>query len=240
MIGYFQIPSDNKNMTDPNIKWQAFTIDNQQRAEQKNQTPCTLWFTGFSGAGKSTIANIVEQAIFLRGHHSFLLDGDNVRHGLNQDLGFNDTDRIENVRRVGEVSKLFNQSGLIVLSAFISPFRSERDLVRKLHAGHHFIEVFVDTSLAQCELRDPKGLYKKARAGEIKHFTGIDSNYEAPLNPEIHLKPDFSSPEECAQIVLDYLIEHQFLKSLQNNNYQNDQSNYEKSSPEQSDQFLKV
>ncbi|WP_422379580.1 adenylyl-sulfate kinase [Marinicellulosiphila megalodicopiae] len=201
-------------MTDPNIKWQDITINNHQRAEQKKQTPCTLWFTGLSGAGKSTIANLVEQALYLRGHHSFLLDGDNVRHGLNQDLGFSDTDRIENVRRVGEISKLFNQSGLIVLSAFISPFRSERELVRQLHKEHHFIEVFVDTPLKDCEQRDPKGLYKKARSGEIKNFTGIDSDYEAPLNPEIHLCPGSLNAKQCAQVVIDYLIKHQFLKPM--------------------------
>jgi len=222
-------------MTNPDIKWQSFTINNQQRAEQKNQLPCTLWFTGLSGAGKSTIANIVEQALFLRGHHSFLLDGDNVRHGLNSDLGFNDNDRIENIRRVGEVSKLFNQSGLIVLSAFISPFRSERELVRQLHNGHNFIEVFVDTPLKQCEERDPKGLYKKAREGKIKHFTGIDSDYEPPINPDIHLHPQTSTPEQCAQIVINYLIQHQFLKPSQLLTSHINQSSYKPS-----DYFLKV
>jgi len=216
-----------QTMTDHNIKWQSFTIDYPKRAKQKMQTPCTLWFTGLSGAGKSTIANLVEQALFLRGHHSFLLDGDNVRHGLNNDLGFSNEDRIENIRRVGEVSKLFNQSGLIVLSAFISPFRSEREMVKKLHKGHHFIEVFVDTPLIECETRDPKGLYKQAREGKIKHFTGIDSDYEAPLNPEIHLYPDLSTPEQCAQTVIDYLIKNHFLKADHLLNKQNNHSIYE-------------
>lgn len=170
-----------------NIVWHAHAVDKQSRAEQKGQKPLVIWFTGLSGAGKSTLAGALEQALAVQGKHTYLLDGDNVRHGLCGDLGFDDAARQENIRRVGEVAKLMVDAGLIVLTAFISPFRAERDLVRNLVGEGEFVEVFVDAPLAVCEERDPKGLYKKARAGEITNFTGIDSAYEAPEQPEIHL-----------------------------------------------------
>ncbi|MBL0513905.1 adenylyl-sulfate kinase [Aeromonas media] len=170
-----------------NIVWHAHAVDKQSRAEQKGQKPLVIWFTGLSGAGKSTLAGALEQALATEGKHTYLLDGDNVRHGLCGDLGFDDAARQENIRRVGEVAKLMVDAGLIVLTAFISPFRAERELVRNLVGEGEFVEVFVDAPLAVCEERDPKGLYKKARAGEIRNFTGIDSAYEAPENPEIHL-----------------------------------------------------
>lgn len=170
-----------------NIVWHAHAVDKESRAEQKGQKPLVIWFTGLSGAGKSTLAGALEQALAMDGKHTYLLDGDNVRHGLCGDLGFDDAARQENIRRVGEVAKLMVDAGLIVLTAFISPFRAERDLVRNLVGEGEFVEVFVDAPLAVCEERDPKGLYKKARAGEIRNFTGIDSAYEAPEQPEIHL-----------------------------------------------------
>lgn len=170
-----------------NIVWHDHAVDKQSRAEQKGQKPLVIWFTGLSGAGKSTLAGALEQALAAAGKHTYLLDGDNVRHGLCGDLGFDDAARQENIRRVGEVAKLMVDAGLIVLTAFISPFRAERDLVRNLLGADEFVEVFVDAPLAVCEERDPKGLYKKARAGEIRNFTGIDSAYEAPEQPEIHL-----------------------------------------------------
>ena len=170
-----------------NIVWHAHAVDKQSRAEQKGQKPLVIWFTGLSGAGKSTLAGALEQALAVEGKHTYLLDGDNVRHGLCGDLGFDDAARQENIRRVGEVAKLMVDAGLIVLTAFISPFRAERQLVRNLVGEGEFVEVFVDAPLSVCEERDPKGLYKKARAGEIRNFTGIDSAYEAPEQPEIHL-----------------------------------------------------
>ncbi|MFQ1733386.1 adenylyl-sulfate kinase [Aeromonas veronii] len=170
-----------------NIVWHKHTVDKQSRAELKGQKPLVIWFTGLSGAGKSTLAGALEQALAAQGQHTYLLDGDNVRHGLCGDLGFDDAARQENIRRVGEVAKLMVDAGLIVLTAFISPFRAERALVRSLLGEGEFVEVFVDAPLAICEERDPKGLYKKARAGEIRNFTGIDSAYEAPEQPEIHL-----------------------------------------------------
>jgi len=170
-----------------NIVWHDHAVGKERRAELKGQKPLVIWFTGLSGAGKSTLAGALEQALAAAGKHTYLLDGDNVRHGLCGDLGFDDAARQENIRRVGEVAKLMVDAGLIVLTAFISPFRAERDLVRNLVGEGEFVEVFVDVPLAVCEERDPKGLYKKARAGEIRNFTGIDSAYEAPENPEIHL-----------------------------------------------------
>jgi len=170
-----------------NIVWHDHAVDKRSRSEQKGQKPLVIWFTGLSGAGKSTLAGALEQALAARGKHTYLLDGDNVRHGLCGDLGFDDAARQENIRRVGEVAKLMVDAGLIVLTAFISPFRAERELVRNLLGEGEFVEVFVDAPLAVCEERDPKGLYKKARAGEIRNFTGIDSAYEAPEQPEIHL-----------------------------------------------------
>lgn len=174
----------------------------------KSQLPCVLWFTGLSGSGKSTIAGLVEQRLASLGSHTYLLDGDNVRHGLCHDLGFSSADRMENIRRVGEVSRLMADAGLIVLTAFISPFRTDRECARKLLPPGEFMEVYVDAPLAECESRDPKGLYKKARAGEISDFTGIHSPYEAPLTPAIHLQTSRHTAVECAEQVIAFL-EHQ-------------------------------
>jgi bifunctional enzyme CysN/CysC len=188
-----------------NIHWQALDVNKQARAALKGQRACVLWFTGLSGAGKSTVANLVEKRLHALGRHTYTLDGDNVRHGLNKDLGFTDADRVENIRRVAEVSKLMVDSGLIVLVSFISPFRSERRLARELLPSGEFFEVFVDTPLAEAEKRDPKGLYKKARRGELRNFTGIDSPYEPPENAEIHLRTALYSPEEAAEQILTRL-----------------------------------
>ncbi|GAB3520384.1 adenylyl-sulfate kinase [Photobacterium alginatilyticum] len=199
-------------MSDVNVVWHEHTVSHQERVTLKKQQPVVLWFTGLSGSGKSTIANAVERLLLDNGKHSYLLDGDNVRHGLNKDLGFSDSERVENIRRIGEVSKLFVDAGNIVLTAFISPFRTDRSQVRDILGEDQFIEVFVDTPLEVCESRDPKGLYKKARAGEIKHFTGIDSAYEAPLSPELHVKTDGITVEQCAKLVLDYLDAKGYLR----------------------------
>ncbi len=190
-----------------NVHWQAMHVDKEVRAAQKSQKPCILWFTGLSGSGKSTIANMLEKKLHNRGNHTYLLDGDNVRHGLNRDLGFTDADRVENIRRVSEVSKLMLDAGLIVMVSFISPFRSERRMARQMVEAGEFIEVFVDAPLEICEARDVKGLYKKARAGEIKNFTGIDSPYEPPQNADIHLHAGNLSPEELADQVYAALEE---------------------------------
>jgi bifunctional enzyme CysN/CysC len=184
-------------------------VSRETHAALKGQKPAVLWFTGLSGSGKSTIANIVEKRLAARGRHTFLLDGDNVRHGLNRDLGFTEADRIENIRRVGEVARLMADAGLIVLTAFISPFRAEREIVRKMLPEGEFIEVFVDTPLADAEKRDPKGLYAKARAGEIKNFTGIDSPYEVPDDAEIVIDTMAMSAEEAADRIVAELIERQ-------------------------------
>lgn len=194
-----------------NIHMQHVDIDKQARAVSKAQQPAVLWFTGLSGAGKSTIANLVEKKLHAAGQHTYLLDGDNVRHGLNRDLGFTDADRVENIRRVGEVAKLMTDAGLIVLTAFISPFRSERQMARDLVEEGEFIEVFVDTPLNVAEDRDPKGLYKKARRGELKNFTGIDSDYEAPENPEIHIKTTEMSSEQAADAIVEMLRKRQIV-----------------------------
>lgn len=196
-----------------NIVWHHHQVTRAERAENKNQRPCLLWFTGLSGSGKSTIANALDVALHQRGYHTFLLDGDNVRHGLNKDLGFSDEDRIENIRRIGEVSKLFADAGLIVLSAFISPFESDRELVRSLFPEGEFIEVFMDTPLATCEERDPKGLYEKARAGKIKDFTGIDSPYETPANPEIRLDTSTMSVDDCIEQLTACLLERNLISA---------------------------
>ena len=180
-------------------------LSKQERSKIKGQKPCILWFTGLSGSGKSTVANAVEAKLYEKGKHTYLLDGDNIRLGLNRGLGFSDEDRIENIRRIGEVAKLFVDAGMIVLTAFISPFRNDRNRVRELVEAGEFIEIFVDTPLKVCEARDPKGLYQKARAGEISDFTGIDSPYEAPENPEIHLVNDGITVEAAADRVIDYL-----------------------------------
>ena len=194
-----------------NLTWHESELDKERRARQKGQRPCILWFTGLSGAGKSTAASRVEGRLAARGRHSYLLDGDNVRHGLNRDLGFTDADRVENVRRIAEVAKLFVDAGLIVLVSLISPFRDERRMARGLVEEGEFVEVFVDTPLALCERRDPKGLYRKARAGEIRNFTGIDSGYEPPENPEIVLKAGEQDAEELADRVIRYLEQGGYL-----------------------------
>ncbi|NVD37110.1 adenylyl-sulfate kinase [Marinobacter lutaoensis] len=189
-----------------NIVWHDHKVTRAERASIKNQKPCLLWFTGLSGSGKSTIANALDVALYQRGYHTFLLDGDNVRHGLCRDLGFSDEDRVENIRRIGEISKLFADAGLIVLSAFISPFASDRRMVRNLFPEGEFIEVYLDTPLETCEARDPKGLYEKARQGEIRHFTGIDSPYEAPSHPEVRLDTSVMSVDACVESLITYMV----------------------------------
>ena len=189
-----------------NVHWQSVDIDKQSRADLKGQKPQVLWFTGLSGAGKSTIANLVEKKLHSLGKHTYLLDGDNVRHGLNRDLGFTDADRVENIRRIAETAKLFVDAGLIVLTAFISPFKSERNMARSLLNDGEFIEIFVDTPLEICEQRDPKGLYKKARAGELPNFTGIDSAYEAPVNPEIVVDAGMRSADDIAEEIVSKIM----------------------------------
>ena len=189
-----------------NIHWQALDVDKRARVRQNGHEPCVLWFTGLSGSGKSTIANIVERELHARGVRTYLLDGDNVRHGLSKDLGFTDADRVENIRRVGEVARLMVDAGLVVLTAFISPFRSERALARSMVGEGEFVEVFVDTPLAVVEARDAKGLYRKARRGELKNFTGIDSPYEAPEAPELHVDTSQQTPEQAAAAIVDALV----------------------------------
>lgn len=196
-----------------NVVWHAHKIDKAMHANQKSQKPCVIWFTGLSGSGKSTIANTLEQMMYANGYHTYLLDGDNIRHGLNKDLDFSDQGRIENIRRIGEVARLFVDAGMIVLTAFISPFRSDRALVRELLAADEFIEVFVDTPLELCEQRDPKGLYEKARSGAIRNFTGIDSPYEVPESPEIVLSTAGRSPESCANDLYNHLVNQGILRN---------------------------
>ena len=194
-----------------NLQWQLLDVNKAARAASKGQTPFVVWFTGLSGAGKSTIANLVEQQLHALGRHTYLLDGDNVRHGLNKDLGFTDADRVENIRRVGEVARLMVDAGLIVLTAFISPFRNERHTARALLEPGEFIEIFVDTPLADAELRDPKGLYRKARRGELANFTGIDSPYEAPEQPELRIDTTVTSAEDAAERIVALLRERGML-----------------------------
>lgn len=199
-------------MKTENTVWHEQHVSKAQRSELKKQKPCLLWYTGLSGSGKSTVANAVDAMLFARGCHTYLLDGDNVRHGLNGDLGFTDDDRIENIRRVSEVAKLFTDAGMIVSTAFISPFASDRQMAAEKLEVDEFIEVYIDTPISVCEQRDPKGLYKKARAGEIKHFTGIDSTYDVPQNPAIHVKTAEQDIEACAQQIIQHLVKHGFIQ----------------------------
>ncbi|MEK1944074.1 MAG: adenylyl-sulfate kinase, partial [Ensifer adhaerens] len=192
-----------------NVHWHAMDVNKQARSAQKQQTPAVLWFTGLSGSGKSTIANALERILNAHGRHTYLLDGDNVRHGLNRDLGFTDEDRVENIRRVAEVAKLMADAGLIVLVSFISPFRDERRMARELMAEGEFIEIFVDTPIEECARRDPKGLYEKARAGKIANFTGISSPYEEPEHPELRLSTIDSEPTDLALQIEDFLARRQ-------------------------------
>ena len=192
-----------------NIHRQSHLVDKTARAALNHQMPCLLWFTGLSGSGKSTLANLVEKALHERGIHTMMLDGDNIRHGVNRDLGFTDADRVENIRRVGEIAKLFIESGLVVLSCFISPFRAERDMVRELFDPAEFVEIFVDVPLEECVRRDPKGLYAKALAGGIRNFTGIDSPYEAPEAPDIHVAGAQEKSEAAAARIVDWFLAHQ-------------------------------
>jgi bifunctional enzyme CysN/CysC len=188
-----------------NIHWQAIEVNKDAHARLKGQSPAVVWFTGLSGAGKSTIANLVEKKLHALGKHTYLLDGDNVRHGLNKDLGFTEADRVENIRRVGEVSRLMVDAGILTLVSFISPFRAEREMARSLVSPGEFVEVFIDTPLAVAEQRDPKGLYKKARRGDLKNFTGIDSPYEAPESPELRVDTTTMSPEDAAERIVEFL-----------------------------------
>lgn len=189
-----------------NIVWHNQAVSSEDRQKANGHKPVVLWYTGLSGSGKSTIANAVDRKLFDMNCHTYLLDGDNVRHGLNGDLTFTDKDRVENIRRIGEVSKLFVDAGLIISTAFISPFASDRQMVRTQLQPGQFIEVFVDTPLEVCEERDPKGLYKKARNGDIKNFTGIDSAYDVPASPEVHIQTAGLSVEECANVVINKLL----------------------------------
>mgnify|MGYP001827308080 FL=1 len=196
-----------------NLTWHIGEVDRATRTAAHGHGGATLWFTGLSGSGKSSIAHRVERALIERGAFAYVLDGDNVRHGLNQDLGFAAEDRVENIRRIGEVSRLFTDAGAIVVTAFISPYRADRDRVRELMPDGQFIEVFVDTPIEICESRDPKGLYKKVRSGDIKNFTGIDAPYEAPETPEVHLQTDKLSIDEAAEKVVDYLAKQGIIEA---------------------------
>ncbi len=190
------------------VQWQPLLVGKAERAALKHQRPAIVWFTGLSGAGKSTIANLTEQRLNAAGYHTMMLDGDNVRHGLNRDLGFTEADRVENIRRVGEVAKLMTEAGIIVLCSFISPYRAERDMVRTLVQPGDFIEIFIDTPIDECIRRDPKGLYAKVKTGAIKNFTGIDAPYEPPETPEIHLSTIGHKPEQLTERIVKHLTEH--------------------------------
>jgi len=198
-------------MKTENTVWHDQHISKEQRASLKNQKPCLLWYTGLSGSGKSTVANAVDALLFKLGCHSYLLDGDNVRHGLNGDLGFSDEARVENIRRISEVAKLFLDAGLVVSTAFISPFASDRAQAKEKLEQGEFIEVYIDTPISVCEARDPKGLYKRARAGEIKDFTGIDSTYDVPQAPQIHVKTAEKSIQACAEQIVEHLMAQGFI-----------------------------
>ncbi|MDC9513025.1 adenylyl-sulfate kinase [Pseudoalteromonas sp. CST5] len=198
---------------DENIVWHAQTVSRDKKQQHKGHKPVLLWYTGLSGSGKSTVANAVEAKLFSLGCHTYLLDGDNVRMGLNKGLTFSDEDRIENIRRISEVAKLFVDAGLIVSTAFISPFKADRAQARNIVNEGEFVEVFIDTPLAVCESRDPKGLYKKARAGEIPNFTGISSAFDVPENPDIHVKTAEQTIEQCAAQIVDYLINNKIVNA---------------------------
>ncbi len=203
-------------MTQPaqtNIVWHQHRVSVEQHEQMNGHRGAILWFTGLSGSGKSTVANAVESHLYDRGNHTYILDGDNIRHGLNKDLDFSEEGRIENIRRIGEVAHLFADAGLIVLTAFISPFRKDRSMVRTLNTDHRFIEIYCKADIALCESRDPKGLYKKARAGQIKDFTGIDSPYEPPDCPELTVDTGENNPEQCAAQVLTFLQEQSIIKT---------------------------
>ena len=196
-----------------NVVWHHHPVDQSVRAEQKDQRPVVIWFTGLSASGKSTLAGALEEVLTAQGYHTYLLDGDNVRHGLCGDLGFSDADRKENIRRVGEVAKLMADAGLIAMAAFISPFRADRQIVRDILPEGQFVEVFMDASLEVCKQRDPKGMYAKAERGEITQFTGIDSPYEVPLDPEVRVDADRLSVTEGMNLLLDFLHESGILKA---------------------------
>jgi adenylyl-sulfate kinase len=204
-------PQAHAQKASTDVVWQPTRVTAAIRANQKSQKPAVIWFTGLSGAGKSTIANALEQVLVQRGHHSYLLDGDNVRHGLNRDLNFSEADRNENIRRIGEVAALFVDAGLIVVTAFISPFRADRNRIRERIGDAQFIEVYVSTPLVECEKRDPKGLYVKARAGQIREFTGIDSPYEPPLAPQLSIDSSKVSVTDAVEQILRYLENKGFL-----------------------------
>ena len=195
-----------------NVVWHHHPVDQSVRAEQKDQRPVVIWFTGLSASGKSTLAGALEEILTAQGYHTYLLDGDNVRHGLCKDLGFSDANRTENIRRVGEVAKLMADAGLIVMTAFISPFRADRRIAREILPPGQFVEVFMDASLEVCKERDPKGLYIKAERGEVKQFTGIDSPYEIPPEPEVHVDADRLSVPQGVNLLLDYLHEQEILR----------------------------
>lgn len=193
------------------ILWHHHTISKNQHSQQKNQQPCVLWLSGLSGSGKSTIANSLEEALYHHGKHTYLLDGDNIRHSLNSDLGFSEEDRHENIRRIGEVTRILVDAGLIVITAFISPFRQDREMVKKLFETNEYIEIFIDAPLSLCEQRDTKGLYEKARNGEIADFTGISSPYEIPLSPAIHIETQKQSIDESVEKIMRFLDIHGYL-----------------------------
>ena len=197
-----------------NIYWQTFSIGKKARAQLKNQKPVVLWFTGLSASGKTTIANLLEEHLYARDQHTFLLDGDNMRHGLNKDLGFNDSDRVENIRRIAEISKLMVEAGLIVIASFISPFYTDRRMARSLMEEGEFIEIYINASIELCASRDPKGLYKKAQNGEIKDFTGIGSPYDIPKSPEIIIDSSNTEAIDAANQILLYLESNNYLEVL--------------------------
>ncbi len=199
--------------TSSNIVWHESKVSKQDRILAKHQKPCVIWFTGLSGSGKSTIANLLEQKFVSMNKHSYLLDGDNIRHGLCGDLGFTDKDRVENIRRISELGKLFVEAGLFVLTAFISPFRTDRDFARNLLNEDEFVEIFVDTPISVCEQRDPKGLYKKARRGEISQFTGIDSEYQSPIEAEMVINTVETTPQQAVELIIQYLTHHHYLEN---------------------------